>query len=93
MQGLSRQVRRALERRWAKEGRRSVPSPSSAFHDSEQERLRRPGKAFIPAANRYLYGFAEVNRDFLAIGQSLSVLGLCVQNGRPMASRASPASP
>ncbi len=27
MQGLSRQTRRALERRWVKEGRRSVPSP------------------------------------------------------------------
>jgi hypothetical protein len=75
MQGLSRQVRRALERRLVKEGRRSVPSPSSvfrylsAFHDSEQERLRQPGKAFIPAANKYLRGFAKVNADFLAFVQ------------------------
>ena len=75
MQGLSRQVRRALERCWVKEGRRSVPSPSSvfrylsAFHDSGQERLRQPGKAFIPAANRHLGGFAKVNRDFLAFVQ------------------------
>jgi hypothetical protein len=75
MQGVSRQVRRALERRWVKEGRRSVPSPSSvfrylsAFHDSEQDRLRQPGKAFIPAANRYLRGFAKVNGDFLAFVQ------------------------
>ena len=49
MQGMSRQARRALERRWVKEGRRSVPSPSSAFrylsafHDSEQDKLRQPG--------------------------------------------------
>jgi hypothetical protein len=75
MQGLSRQVCRALERRWVKEGRRSVPSPSSAFrylsafHDSEQEKLRQPGKAFIPAANEYLRGFAKVNGDFLAFVQ------------------------
>lgn len=75
MQGLSRQARRALERRRVKEGRRSVPSPSSvfrylsAFHDSGQEMLRHPGKAFIPAANEHLCGFAEVNRDLLAFVQ------------------------
>jgi len=75
MQGLSRQARRVLERRWVKEDRRSVPSPSSAFrylsafHDSEQDRLRQPGKAFIPAANRHLRSFAEVNRYFLAFVQ------------------------
>ena len=75
MQGMPRKARRALERRWVKEGRRSVPSPSSvfrylsAFHDSEQDRLTQPGKAFIPTANRHLRGFAKVNRDFLAFVQ------------------------
>lgn len=75
MQGLSRQARHALERRRVKEGRRSVPSPSSvfrylsAFHDSGQEMLRHSGKAFIPAANEHLCGFAEVNRDLLAFVQ------------------------
>ena len=75
MQGLSRRVRRALERRWVKEGCRSVPSPSSvfrylsAFHDSGQEMLRRPGKAFIPAANEHLRGLVKVNRDFLVFVQ------------------------
>lgn len=75
MQGLSRQARRASERRWVKEGQRSVPSPSSAFrylsvfHDSEQEGLRQPGLAFIPAANKHLRGFAKVNTDFLAFVQ------------------------
>lgn len=75
MQGMPRKARRALERRWVKEGRRSVPSPSSvfrylsAFHDSEQDSLRQPGKAFIPTANRHLRGFAKVNRDFLAFVQ------------------------
>jgi hypothetical protein len=71
MQGLSRQVRRALERRWAKQGCRSVPSPSSvfrylsAFHNSKQEGLRQPGKAFIPASNKHLRGFVKINKDFL----------------------------
>jgi hypothetical protein len=76
MQGMPRKARLALERRWVKETRRSIPSPSSAFrylsafHDSEQDRLRQPGKAFIPAANKHLRGFAKVNRDFLAFLQN-----------------------
>jgi hypothetical protein len=75
MQGMPRKVRRVLERRWVKEGCRSVPSASSvfrylsAFHDSEQEAVRQPGKAFIPAANKHLRGFAKVNTDFLAFLQ------------------------
>jgi hypothetical protein len=75
IQGMPRKVRRALERRWVKEGRRSVPSPSSvfrylsAFHDSEQEKLRQPGKAFIPAANEHLRGLVNVNKDLLAFVQ------------------------
>lgn len=75
MQGMPRKVRRALERRWVKEGRRSVPSPSSAFrylsafHDSEQDKFRQRGKAFIPAANEYLEGFVKVNSDLLAFVQ------------------------
>ncbi|MBW2581053.1 MAG: IS1380 family transposase, partial [Deltaproteobacteria bacterium] len=72
MHGLKRKARRELERRWRKERRRSVPSPSAvfrylwAFHDAEQEGLRRAGKAFIPVANEHLGGFSRVNRDFLA---------------------------
>jgi hypothetical protein len=75
MQGMPRKIRRVLERRWVKEGRRSVPSPSSvfrylsAFHDSEQESLRQPGKAFIPVSNGHLRGFTKVNRDFLTFLQ------------------------
>jgi hypothetical protein len=76
MQGMPRKERRALERRWVKKGDRSVPSPSavfrylSAFHDRGQEALRRPGKAFIPASNEHLRGFAKVNKDFLAFLQT-----------------------
>ena len=75
MHGMSRPVRRALERRWRKERRRSVPSPSaifrylSAFHDPVQEELRETGKAFIPVANNHLRGFAKVNKDFLSFVQ------------------------
>ena len=70
--GLSRQQRRATERRWRKEQHRSVPSPSAifryleAFHDPEEEKKREKGKAFIPAPNEHLQGLMRVNRDFVA---------------------------
>ena len=60
--GLKRQQRRAMEKRWRKERHRSVPSPSAlfryfeAFHDSEQEKKRQPGRAFIPVAKEPLLG-------------------------------------
>jgi hypothetical protein len=75
-QGMRRRERRELERRWRKEQRRAVPSPSaifrylSAFHDGEQESRRQAGKAFIPAPNRHLQGLVGVNRDLLAFVQS-----------------------
>ncbi len=76
MHGLRRKVRRALERRWRKGKERSVPSPSamfrylSAFHDEEQEKLRRPGKAFIPAPNMNLRGLVKVNKDLSGFAQA-----------------------
>jgi hypothetical protein len=63
MHGLRRKVRRALLRRWCKEKTRAVPSASSIFrylakfHDNEQEKQRRPGKAFIPAPNEHLHRY------------------------------------
>lgn len=72
---LSRRERRAEERRWRKEKRRTVPSPTAAFrylevfHDDEEERKRRPGKAFIPAANEFLRGFSGVNGDLMGFAQ------------------------
>jgi hypothetical protein len=55
MHGLRRKVRRIMERRWRKEKKRSVPSPSatfrylSKFHSLEQEKIRKQTKvkAFI----------------------------------------------
>lgn len=80
--GLPRRERREQERRWRKEKRRVVPSPSAAFrylerfHDEEQERLRRAEgtpKAFIPAANGALRGLSLVNRDLLAFAGAQGV--------------------
>jgi len=70
--GLQRKERRELERRLRKEKKCAVPSQSSvfrylaAFHDKEQEKLRQPGKAFIPAPNEHLAGLMKVNRDLLS---------------------------
>jgi hypothetical protein len=79
--GLTRKIRRALERRWRKEQQRTVPSPSAAFrylkefHDAEQEELRKLSevKAFIPAPNEHLKGFSKVNKDLLAILNTIIV--------------------
>ena len=55
--GMRRGERRAHQRRWRKQRRRSVPSPSAVFrylgefHDPSEEDRRRPHKAFIPQAN------------------------------------------
>jgi hypothetical protein len=70
--GLTRQQRRARERRWRKEQHRSVPSPSAifryleAFHDPLEEKKREKGTAFIPAPNGHLQGLMRVNRDLVA---------------------------
>jgi hypothetical protein len=72
--GLTRKVRRALERRWRKEKRRTVPSSSavfrylSEFHDAEQEkiRLQTDVKAFIPKHNEHLMGVRFINKDVCA---------------------------
>src|SRR5208283_4617689 len=44
-----------------------------AFHDEEQEKLRVPGKAFIPAANVNLLGLHRVNADLLSFAQRSDV--------------------
>jgi len=73
--GLSRKALRGLKKRWRKEKTRRVPSSSSVFrylaefHDSDQERLREPGKAFIPVANEALRGLCKVNRDMVRFVQ------------------------
>jgi len=74
LHGLRRKVRRALEIRWRKEKKRSLPSPSAVFrylswfHDSEQEKIRTESsiKAFIPTPNEHLTGLEQVNKDICA---------------------------
>jgi len=74
MHGLKRKVWRALKRRWRKEKKRSVPSPSavfrylSQFHDAKQEdfRLSSDVKAFIPRHNEHLRGLREINKEMCA---------------------------
>lgn len=74
--GLSRKGRRGLKKRWRKEKTRSVPSSSSVFrylsefHDSDQESLREPGRAFIPFPNENLKGLCKVNRDLVGFVQN-----------------------
>jgi hypothetical protein len=73
--GLARRERRALERRWRKERKRAVPSPSAtfrylaAFHVKEEEKKRREGGAFIPAPNAHLLGLHRVNDDLSTFDQ------------------------
>lgn len=72
---LPRSERRQLLREWKKGRKLSVPSQTAvlrylkAFHDPEQEKLRVPGKAFIPAPTEHLRELIAVNREFLAFVQ------------------------
>jgi hypothetical protein len=71
LKGLARKDRRAGERRWRKERRRSFPSPSpvfrylEAFHNAEEEKMREKGKAFIPHPNEHLADLMKVHKDFI----------------------------
>jgi hypothetical protein len=70
--GLSNSQRKQLQRRFRKGRQRSFPSASrlrewlEAFHDPEQEALREPRRAFIPAPNAALTGLARVNEALVA---------------------------
>jgi hypothetical protein len=76
LHGRPRKERRALERRWRKERRRAVPSPSAVFrylekfHDPEEEAKRMAGKAFIPAPTEALKALYRINRELLAFKQA-----------------------
>ncbi len=67
--GLRRRERRAMEGRWRKGRRRSVPSATAVFrflnrfHDEEEESKRQPHAAFIPAPTAGLLGLRRVNAD------------------------------
>jgi hypothetical protein len=73
--GMRRKQRREQERRWRKERRRAVPSPSavfrylSAFVDPAEEAKRAPGRAVIPSPNEHLRCLGRVNRDLMRFAQ------------------------
>jgi hypothetical protein len=76
LHGMGRTERRRHERRWRKERRRTVASPSAAFrylegfHDEEEESRREAGKAFIPKPTAGLMGLRRVNAEVLGFVQS-----------------------
>lgn len=75
---LSRRQRREVGRRWRRAKNRSIASASAArrwlsgFHDEVQEKLRVPGKAFIPKPNKHLSGLVAANGDFVGWVQGVS---------------------
>lgn len=69
--GMSRQQRRAYERRWRKNKCRALPSASAIhrylkqFHNTNEEAKRTEGVAFIPEANALLKKLAALNDAFI----------------------------
>jgi hypothetical protein len=72
---MRRRERRAMEGRWRKERRRSVPAASAVFrylngfHDDEEEIKRRLHAAFIPKPTAGLLGLGRVNADLVGFVQ------------------------
>jgi len=71
--GMKRRERRELTRRWRKERKRSVPSPSAVFRylsrfTVEGEPTSVSGRAHIPEPGKGLSGMFAVNRAMLAAG-------------------------
>ena len=78
LHGYPRQECREQERRWRKERKRAVPSPSvvfrylSAFDSMAEEAKQAAGRAFIPAPNQHLQALGRVNTDLLRFAQEKS---------------------
>ncbi len=76
--GRPRREGREQARRWRKERKRAVPSPSVVFRylpvfDNPAEEAKRvAGQAFIPAANEHLQALGRVNADLLHFAQQKS---------------------
>jgi hypothetical protein len=70
--GRTGSERRAVKRRWRKNRMRTMPSPTAMryylelFHDGEQEKLREPHTAFIPASKKPFSGLVRANAAFVA---------------------------
>ena len=76
--GHIRKERREEERRWRKEKKRVIPSPSVVFRylatfvNPEEEGKRGMGQAFIPAPNESLKALRQINPDLLRFAQRKS---------------------
>jgi hypothetical protein len=72
--GLKRKEKKGIKKRWRKERTRTFPSASAIFrylanfHNTEQEKHRVKGKAFIPASNEHLKAFGKINAEMISIG-------------------------
>jgi hypothetical protein len=81
LHGLTRRERRALERRFRRERRRSVPSASAVFRYLKRFEGDLPyrsvqGRAVIPELTAPLQGLVQVNGDFLGFVQKHSPQGV-----------------
>jgi hypothetical protein len=69
LKGLKRKERREREKRWRKEKRRSVPSPSAVFRylaAFHADYVHVDGKAVIPPLTELLSGLERINTDLVA---------------------------
>jgi hypothetical protein len=77
--GRTRSERRALKRRWRMDRTRTLPSVTALreylelFHNPEQEQLRKPHEAFIPAPSALLSALVLLNGAFAAAVQRRSL--------------------
>lgn len=90
-QALTRRMRTEMKKRWRKERSRTIISPSvarryiSEFHDTEQEKLRVPGKALIPSPNGNLLSLRKVNMEFVGWAYRAAKQSGGVSNVTPVA--------
>jgi len=74
--GLKPTEKRKFRKFLQKNNNRVIPSPSSvfrylsSFHDTDQEKNRESGKAFIPMPNGHLQGFSKILKDLLSFVQT-----------------------
>ena len=80
--GVKRREQRRIRRLRKRGGRGSLPSATSihrfleAFHDPEEMKQRKPGKAWVPKPNAALLGLHRVNWDLVAAVQRRSPSGV-----------------
>jgi len=71
LRGTMGRRREKIKRRWRTKMKNTIASPSSIFrylahfHNGEEEKKRKNGKAFIPRSNEYLSKFLAINSQLL----------------------------